>query len=97
MKDPPPIPVAKAIEQQVPPTQTSNGSRSRRRKGSPRRLSSSSADNEEAHSVKKAKLDTVDEVGGGVSHEKMDKKGKNEHIEAFTSAPLPLSANSKVL
>jgi hypothetical protein len=79
-----------------------NGSRSRRRKGSPRKLSSSSVDNmEEVNPSKKAKLATVEERGRAVGSSDGGAKGegatgKKEEIQAFTSAPLPLTANSKV-
>ena len=73
--------------QEVAP-QSTNGSRSRRRKGSPRRLSSSSIDNEDTSPAKRAKLDeekTADSMVIG------EKKGKDDRIKPFTSAPLPLS------
>ena len=78
-----------------------NGSRSRRRKGSPRKLSSSSVDNmDEGNAPKKAKLETVKErgmaEGSGDGAAKGDGGTGKEEIQAFTSAPLPLTANSKV-
>ncbi|MCG8623745.1 MAG: hypothetical protein MJE68_17345 [Proteobacteria bacterium] len=79
-----------------------NGSRSRRRKGSPRKLSSSSVDNVDEGNPpqKKAKLETVEERGtaegsGGGGAKGGGATGKEE-IQAFTSAPLPLTTNSKV-
>ena len=57
---------------------------------------------EEANPSKKAKLDTVDErgrdtVGRHDQGTKREGEGKGkEEIQAFTSAPLPLTANSEV-
>ena len=83
-------------------TNNNNGSRSRRRKGSPRKLSSSSVDNVDEGNPpeKKAKLETVEERGtaegsGGGGAKGGGATGKEE-IQAFTSAPLPLTTNSKV-
>ena len=83
-----------------------NGSRSRRRKGSPRKLSSSSVDNmDEGSPPKKAKLETVEERGTAEGSGDGGAKGGGakgggatgkDEIQAFTSAPLPLTANSKV-
>ena len=79
-----------------------NGSRSRRRKGSPRKLSSSSVDNMDEGNPpeKKTKLETVEEKGTAEGSGDGGAKGGGatgkEEIQAFTSAPLPLTANSKV-
>ena len=79
----------------VSQSSNSNGNRSRRRKGSPRKLSSSSADNlEEVSPSKKVKVDLVEKKGKAVCDGGTG--GKGEEIKAFTSAPLPLTANSEV-
>jgi hypothetical protein len=56
---------------------------------------------EEVNPSKKAKLATVEERGRAVGSSDGGAKGegatgKKEEIQAFTSAPLPLTANSKV-
>ena len=53
---------------------------------------------DETNPSKKAKLDTVEERGRAVGDDggaKGDGKGEEE-VQAFTSAPLPLTANAEV-
>ena len=79
---------------------SSNGRKSQKRKGSPRKLSSSSIDNmEEVSPSNKAKLDTVEErgrapVGGDDGGTKREGEGDGkEEIQTFTFEPLPLKVS----